>query len=672
MQRRRAGAWPRRGAAAGGVAGDERADRGARSRRRTRRAARRPAARAGWPASARASAMRRALGVVRDRARRPSAATRDRGARAPSVAGQDAQQRALAGSRAGRSARGSRPARRRGRCRTAPPADRSGDRARQPRRGRVHVPIIWGGPARCPRPRSRSTRSRTDGGPPRLGALDVDALVRDAAALVQVPSVTGDERAALERLAEQARGARARHRPAPARPGRAARPPGPSRRGGAARRAVGPDRRRCPGTRPGRIAPERPRRRRLARHGALAARPVVGRGRGRAAARPRRRGHEGRRSSPRCTRSPRCASIERPEVVLQAVSSEEDGGLGTFAELRARRALRRRAAPRADRPPRRVRAGGRAHFKGEVRGRRRARRRAARRALGDRPLRARPRSVRRARARGQRGRHASADARARAAVPAARRPRRRRRVVEHGAGPARVRGPPRRAGRRGPRRGARRAAARRGRRARRRRAAVRAHLGGRRVRAGRDRAPTHPWVAMVQGRSAATRPAQAALAGVPWGADMRLFTARGIPAVMVGTRDIELAHAVDESVSIDELATVARTIVRAVEPAASRMRPASLRGLLGRVELALDEVQALVPEARVGEVHADDLAELLRRLGTARAQQVHVVGLEAGALLLVAAVDRQREQLPVRVRVHVAGGGDEVGDVGPPGAGSSR
>ena len=56
----------------------------------------------------------------------------------------------------------------------------------------------------------------------------------------------------------------------------------------------------------------------------------------------------------------------------------------------------------------------------------------------------------------------------------------------------------------------------------------------------------------------------APLAGVPWGADMRLFTARGIPAVMVGTRDIELAHAVDESVAVDELATVARTIVRAV------------------------------------------------------------------------------------------------------------
>src|SRR3954452_20213478 len=35
-----------------------------------------------------------------------------------------------------------------------------------------------------------------------LEALDVHALVRDAAGVVQVPSVTGDERAALERVGE--------------------------------------------------------------------------------------------------------------------------------------------------------------------------------------------------------------------------------------------------------------------------------------------------------------------------------------------------------------------------------------------------------------------------------------------------------------------------------------
>src|SRR3954468_13139023 len=38
-----------------------------------------------------------------------------------------------------------------------------------------------------------------------LGRLDAAALARDVAALVAVPSVTGDERAALERLAELAR-----------------------------------------------------------------------------------------------------------------------------------------------------------------------------------------------------------------------------------------------------------------------------------------------------------------------------------------------------------------------------------------------------------------------------------------------------------------------------------
>ena len=118
---------------------------------------------------------------------------------------------------------------------------------------------------------------------------------------------------------------------------------------------------------------------------------------------------------------------------------------------------------------------------------------------------------------------------------------------------------------------------------------------------------------------------EAPLAGVPWGADMRLFTARGIPAVMVGTNDIEHAHAVDESVTVDELVTVARTIIRAI---ARDLRGSDrafrfaldaagfARGRLGRVELALHEVQALVPEARVGEVHAHDRAELLAATST--------------------------------------------------------
>jgi acetylornithine deacetylase len=59
------------------------------------------------------------------------------------------------------------------------------------------------------------------------------------------------------------------------------------------------------------------------------------------------------------------------------------------------------------------------------------------------------------------------------------------------------------------------------------------------------------------------RPAR--FAGVPWGADMRLWCAAGVPTVMVGTGGIELAHAVDERVSVDELALVARILAGTIE-----------------------------------------------------------------------------------------------------------
>jgi len=75
---------------------------------------------------------------------------------------------------------------------------------------------------------------------------------------------------------------------------------------------------------------------------------------------------------------------------------------------------------------------------------------------------------------------------------------------------------------------------------------------------------THPWVGAVAGALEAERGAPPALAGVPWGADMRLFTARGIPCVMAGTTGIERAHAVDEWVAVDELVAVARFLVRAL------------------------------------------------------------------------------------------------------------
>jgi acetylornithine deacetylase len=73
-----------------------------------------------------------------------------------------------------------------------------------------------------------------------------------------------------------------------------------------------------------------------------------------------------------------------------------------------------------------------------------------------------------------------------------------------------------------------------------------------------------PWVRTVQRALRDELGSDPPLAGVPWGADMRLFTARGIPTVMLGTNGIELAHAVDESVSLTELASVSRAIIRAV------------------------------------------------------------------------------------------------------------
>jgi acetylornithine deacetylase len=75
---------------------------------------------------------------------------------------------------------------------------------------------------------------------------------------------------------------------------------------------------------------------------------------------------------------------------------------------------------------------------------------------------------------------------------------------------------------------------------------------------------THPWVDVVAGAVADERGGAPARAGVPWGADMRLFTTRGIPCVMAGTNGIERAHAVDEWVAFEELVALARILVRAV------------------------------------------------------------------------------------------------------------
>jgi acetylornithine deacetylase len=78
-----------------------------------------------------------------------------------------------------------------------------------------------------------------------------------------------------------------------------------------------------------------------------------------------------------------------------------------------------------------------------------------------------------------------------------------------------------------------------------------------------ETAPDDPWAVLVADAVADERGAVRTV-GVPYGADMRLFTARGIPCVMAGTGGLERAHAVDEWVAVDELVAVARIVARVV------------------------------------------------------------------------------------------------------------
>jgi acetylornithine deacetylase len=72
-----------------------------------------------------------------------------------------------------------------------------------------------------------------------------------------------------------------------------------------------------------------------------------------------------------------------------------------------------------------------------------------------------------------------------------------------------------------------------------------------------------PWVGLARDAAAAELGAPPALVGVAYGSDMRLFCERGIPCVMLGPRGLALAHAVDERVAVADLVQLARIIVRA-------------------------------------------------------------------------------------------------------------
>ncbi|MEN3285489.1 MAG: acetylornithine deacetylase [Solirubrobacteraceae bacterium] len=83
----------------------------------------------------------------------------------------------------------------------------------------------------------------------------------------------------------------------------------------------------------------------------------------------------------------------------------------------------------------------------------------------------------------------------------------------------------------------------------------------------------HPFAALVRRALAGELGRDVTTVGVPWGADMRLWTARGIPTVMAGTPGIETAHAVNERVRVDDLATLARVIERVVKEFRAWPRP---------------------------------------------------------------------------------------------------
>jgi acetylornithine deacetylase len=87
-----------------------------------------------------------------------------------------------------------------------------------------------------------------------------------------------------------------------------------------------------------------------------------------------------------------------------------------------------------------------------------------------------------------------------------------------------------------------------------------------------ETAPEHPWVRLVAAAAADELGRDVSIAGVPWGSDMRHFTARGIPCTMAGTRGIERAHAVDEYVELDELTALARALVRVLARSAGGLR----------------------------------------------------------------------------------------------------
>ncbi len=405
-----------------------------------------------------------------------------------------------------------------------------------------------------------------------LGRLDAAALARDVAALVSVPSVTGAERAALERLAELAAalGLRAelhRHdldalRAHPGHPGEEAERTElfgltvtvPGSRDGAPRRAIDGHVDVVP---PG----AEPRRPGSPWSGAIEDGCVYGRG---------SVDMKGSLVAALHALAALGGGAPHGELVLVAVASEEDGGLGTFAALERDSAFDACLIPEPTGFDVVCAQAGALTFEGTVSG---VAAHAAHRLEGvsaiDRYL-----PVHAALAALERELNADVEhplmralelpypllvGRLRAGEWSSSVPDR---LVFEGRAPVRVGETP--------------AAAR---------AAVEAAVAaagdgavalrwpGGQFASGETPAD-HPFARLVRAAVSAEIGREARVAGVPWGADMRLWCARGIPCVMAGPSGIERSHALDEHVRVDDLMTVARAIVRVAFGFSSAARPA--------------------------------------------------------------------------------------------------
>jgi acetylornithine deacetylase len=82
--------------------------------------------------------------------------------------------------------------------------------------------------------------------------------------------------------------------------------------------------------------------------------------------------------------------------------------------------------------------------------------------------------------------------------------------------------------------------------------------------ASADTPVDHPFTGLVRRAAADVLGSEPRVVGVPYGADMRLFTAAGIPCVMIGAGDPHAAHAPDESVPVDEVVDACRIMALTV------------------------------------------------------------------------------------------------------------